>query len=64
MYWPANMDGILWLTSLSSVVAAGSILGEANLRRWRIRDRLWKSLTAGGIAFGASLGGYYFGCSS
>ena len=59
MSWPANLDGVIWLTSLSSVIAAGSTLGEGNLRRWRFRDRLWKSLTAGGIAFGASLGGYY-----
>lgn len=59
MSWPQNMDGLVWLCSLSSMVAVGSILGEGNLRRWKIQRRIWKSLTAAGISFGASFGGYY-----
>lgn len=59
MSWPQNLDGILWLTSLATMVSVSSILGEANLRRWPLRQRLWKSLVAGGISCGLSIGGYY-----
>ena len=55
MVWTAGWDAFVTNGLMASAVVFGNIWGEAALRRWPMRRRMWKVFLGVGVALGISL---------